>query len=547
MAAQAKTESEKRAMLGSATGEELLVVAWPGEWSQDLFVVDDLPAARLAVGLPRRGVVPAEPAGEHFTSGLRREWSAAESRDLWTRLADLPDLPAEGKRQLVDKAARRVSARGVKPLFARKDLDREDRLRLLAGVGSWEAADLAADDCCTDEEALELLSRFPANASVLAAVLRRESAAQTAMRKVSALSGEDAAKLWWEAKDWSAEARVQLASSVLDAVLRSQPPKQPAAMPERYNRHDPETLLKSLLDELPSSRREELLSHPVHGPRIQRAFLASDKLADAELLACLPELKAAGAADLIGYLKRFPQLVRLARDETGDAVARLVADGWDPVQAARIGEWADLAAVARAATTSGCVDALVRAASVEGRPGPQIAYYRFVDSIAGNRAASPSQIRDLLEHLPDEHIRDIEDQLPARSRTRRVCAEILAARQPRAVSSVRPEPAAESLPTDEELSEAADPAAVLAELLRDRSRHRDAVVAHVLGSAYMTDDLAWRLPVRDIERHPVYGPRLAARVAEICGDSPSRWQAFAAAWGEPTQLMASTLFKRIQV
>ncbi|WP_409179859.1 hypothetical protein F9C11_25395 [Amycolatopsis sp. VS8301801F10] len=45
-------------MLGAATGQELLVAAWPGEWSQDLFVVDDLPAARLAVGLPRRGPCP---------------------------------------------------------------------------------------------------------------------------------------------------------------------------------------------------------------------------------------------------------------------------------------------------------------------------------------------------------------------------------------------------------------------------------------------------------------------------------------------------------
>ncbi|WP_370936450.1 hypothetical protein [Amycolatopsis sp. cg13] len=544
---QAKTDSEKRAMLGTATGQELLVVAWPGEWSQDLFVVDDLPAARLAVGLPRRRVATAEPAGERYVPSLSRDWSPSESRDLWACLAGLPDLPAEGKRQLVDKEAERVSARRIKPLLAREDLDREARQRLLAGVEWWDAGDLVADDCCSDEEALELLSRFPAKASVLAAALRRENAKQAAMHKIAELSGEDAAELWWDAEKWPAEAKAQLASSVVDAVLRSRPAKPSAEVPGWHNRRDPESLLRNLIEHLPPSRRGELLAHPEHGPRIQRAFLAAGELADAELLECLPEVKAAEAADLLAYLKRFPQLVELARDETGDAVAKLVADGWDPEQAARTGQWADLAAVARAANTSACIDALVRAAVVEGRPGPRVAYYRFVDLIAGNRAASPSQLRNLLDRLPDDHILDIEEQLPARSRTRRLCSEILAAREPRAVSSAKPAPPEESLPTDEELSTVADPQAVLADLLRDRSRNRDAVVAHVLESAYMTDEFAWRMPVREIERHPVYGPRLAAKVIEICGDSPSRWQALAAAWGAQTQLLTSTLFKRIEV
>lgn len=544
---QAKTDSEKRAVLGAATGQELLVVAWPGEWSQDLFVVDDLPAARLAVGLPRRRVVPAEPAGERFVPGLSEDRSPCESRDLWARLAGLPDLPAAGRRQLVEKAAGWVSARGIKPLLARKDLDRETRQRLLAGVEWWDAADLVSDDCCSDEEALELLSRFPAKANVLAAAVRRENTEQAATRKIAELSGEDAAELSWDAEKWPAEAKARLASSILDAVLRSRPAKPSAGVSGWHARRDPETLLRSLIDQLPSSRRGELLSDPEHGPRIQRAFLAADKLADAELLECLPEVKAAEAADLLGYLKRFPRLVELARDETGEAVANLIAGGWDPVHAARTGQWADLVAVARAANTSACIDALVRAAVIEGRPGPQVAYYRFVDLIAGNRAASPSQLRNLFERLPDDHLRDIEEQFPARSRTRRLCAEILAARKPRAVSSAKPAPPAESLPTDEELSTVADPSAVLADLLRDRSRNRDAVVAHVLESAYMTDELAWRMPMREIERHPVYGPRLAAKVVDICGDSPSRWQALAAAWGTQTQLLASSLFKRIEV
>jgi hypothetical protein len=47
---QAKTDSEKRAMLATATSKDLVLVAWPGQWSQEIYVVDDLKAARVAVG-----------------------------------------------------------------------------------------------------------------------------------------------------------------------------------------------------------------------------------------------------------------------------------------------------------------------------------------------------------------------------------------------------------------------------------------------------------------------------------------------------------------
>jgi hypothetical protein len=75
---------------------------------------------------------------------------------------------------------------------------------------------------------------------------------------------------------------------------------------------------------------------------------------------------------------------------------------------------------------------------------------------------------------------------------------------------------------------------------------QDRKIQHALGSSYMTDDLAWRLPVKSLESHPVYGPRLAAQIAEICGDSPARWQEFVNSWSQPTQLLASSLFKRLR-
>ncbi len=542
---QAKTDAAKRAMLGAAEETDLLIVAWPGEWSQDLFVVDDLPAARLAVGLPRRRVVPAVTANEHPERSLGTGWSSAESQGLWGRLAALPGLPEEGKQQLVDKAAQWISSRGIKPLLARTDLDNETRQRLVAGVESWDAADLVAADCCTAAEALELLNRFPAKASVLGAALQRPEISQTAMREVATLSYDDAAKLWWDAKNWPAQTKTQLAATILDVVLGSQPPEPPSEVPGRRDRHTPEMLLRDLIAEQPSDRRKELLSHPELGSRIRRAFLAADELTDTELLQCLPELKTAEATDVLAYLKRFPRLTQLARDEVGNVIADMIAGGWDPVRIAHAGEWADLVAVANATTTSACVDALVTAA-VDARPRQQVSYYQLVDAIVANSAASTAQLRRLLEHLPDDHLRDIEEPLPARSRARRLCAEVLTARQSRTGPAAKPAPATENLPTDEELSAMADPVAALADLLRDRGQNRDAIVAHALSSAHMTDDLAWRMPVRELERHPVYGPRLAAKVAEICGDSPDRWRAFAAAWGTQTQLLTTTLFKRIE-
>ena len=37
---QAKTKSEKRAMITSAKESDILLAAWPGQWSQDIFVLD---------------------------------------------------------------------------------------------------------------------------------------------------------------------------------------------------------------------------------------------------------------------------------------------------------------------------------------------------------------------------------------------------------------------------------------------------------------------------------------------------------------------------
>ena len=69
---QAKTDSDKRALLDSATRKDLVLVAWPGQWGQDIYVVDDLRAAhaqRGGVGEredgPHRAQAPRGDLGDH--------------------------------------------------------------------------------------------------------------------------------------------------------------------------------------------------------------------------------------------------------------------------------------------------------------------------------------------------------------------------------------------------------------------------------------------------------------------------------------------------
>jgi len=43
------TVTGKREMLKIATARDLLLIAWPGEWRQDIFVIDDRGAALTAL------------------------------------------------------------------------------------------------------------------------------------------------------------------------------------------------------------------------------------------------------------------------------------------------------------------------------------------------------------------------------------------------------------------------------------------------------------------------------------------------------------------
>jgi hypothetical protein len=109
-------------------------------------------------------------------------------------------------------------------------------------------------------------------------------------------------------------------------------------------------------------------------------------------------------------------------------------------------------------------------------------------------------------------------------------------------------PVPADLPTDDELSATDDPAVALLRLWRNRGRRerRETVAAHILASRYTTEEVAWQLPVVDLERHPLWGDRLADRIVATCGDSPARWQELTRSWGHPTQLLTATLLKRLE-
>lgn len=226
-----------------------------------------------------------------------------------------------------------------------------------------------------------------------------------------------------------------------------------------------------------------------------------------------------------------------------------------PIQAARSGHWDALVAAARLAETPDLIEALAQAA-VFDRAAPRVESnaterwtdprrYELVDLLVSKAKISEKELRHLLDRLDLDHIQDLQESARRRGRLHRLCTQTLEARMQTTFFSSAGTAPPIAFPTDDELLATADPQAGLRDLMNQRGHHRDEAIDHALASTYMTDELAWRLPVQVLERHPVYGPRLAAEVVKICGDSPARWQAFTRAWTQPTSLLATTLFTRL--
>lgn len=557
---QATSDRDKRAMIGSVGDRDLVLVAWPGQWSQDVFVVDDVIAARLSLGLPRHQRKPdsSSPSSSEFTRSYTEP-----AADLWRRLASVPNLPPEGHCELARRYVENSWAvENVSGLIRRRDLDPEARRLLLTDASERHARALIAEDSCTPDEALALLDRFPDNADVLNAALLREDTGALVRERIRKLTYDQAARLWLKGQSWDSRSLPGLASALLPILLGSDPVTPEPNIgygPER--RHDRLALLRTVLAVLPTATRLDVLVQANPGSLVQQAVLESKELSDEELAACLPtitlpmtKVPADGIPDLAKYLLRFPRLFSIAEEQLHAATAALVSDGWDPVVAARAGRWKELKAVADAGNSRPVLRALIQAAtfnyvdSRSGRSAPrwsEPARYELLDALLNWRTPAESDHRELLKRLSTEHVEDVRQSAPQRSRISRLTREELRARRPS--WSATPSDGAQDpvLPTETDLGAESDPVAVLEVLLKNRGRHRDREVEHALNSSFMTDELAWTLPVKDLERHPIYGPKLAMKVAELCGSSSSRWRILAESWGQPTQLRVSTLFKRI--
>jgi hypothetical protein len=216
--------------------------------------------------------------------------------------------------------------------------------------------------------------------------------------------------------------------------------------------------------------------------------------------------------------------------------------------------------VARIAETASLLDELAQAAvhdrtTMTDRPGSlnqqrwqNPRRYDLVVTLLNKELISDAAAGHILDRLGESELDDIAASAARGSRLYLLCAAALDRRPSRAQPTFRATAhlPPEKLPSDEDLSQVDDPQGVLLDLIKSRSVDQDRKIQHALSSAYMTDGLAWRLPVKSLEGHPVYGPRLAAQIAEICGDSLARWQEFVRSWSQPTQLLASSLFKRLR-
>jgi hypothetical protein len=548
---QAKADAGKRTLLGVASDADLVLATWPGEWSQDVFVVDDLRAARLALGLPRRGT-KTELSAEPPVAGWSERASYAPPVRLWERLAELADLPIEGQRRIANNGSAKLA------LLRRSGLDPEARRLVYEGVTEWSAADVAEDEHCTAAEVIRLLDRFPDSARLLEAALCRSDTKELVRRRAQSLSYVEAARLWLRH-----EPRPALAEALLPVILTKEPAEVAAEAGNWADRYERSSLIESMVKRFPAEWRLELLRDPEHGELIQQALLAGTKIGDEELIACLPEItkrsdSVGETPTLVEHVLQHPRLVDLAKPQLGVAAAQLVVDGWSPTRAAQAGQWDVLVTIARLAEAPELIEELAHAA-VFDRTQPDTSgtavvrwreprRYEFVDLLVVNSAASDKQIKYILDRLETDHIEDLRETAGKRSQLNRLTTAALHGRQPVELQqSPRRNPTAlPVLPTDSELSKTDNPSKALLELFRHRGPHRDAVLAHALASKYMTDDLAWRLPVVDLEQHPSYGPRLARKIADICGDSTARWMEFANSWAQPTQLLATTLFKRLE-
>lgn len=559
---QAKSDAEKRAMLGEADEQDLVLAAWPGEWSQDVFVVDDLKGARASVGLPRHRVTAAA-ASSPPDGGPSAHRDYIPPVGLWQRIAASPHLSLQGQRQIAAASSSRADGAAL-ALLSRADLDAEAREEVLKADGYAVPQAFVASGRLTGAEIAALIDRHPDSGDLYQAALCSPEGKAVAQRKIASLSFAEAAHVWVHSHLWSKK-RPELAAEIMPVLLAT-PAGSPSSGASGDTRCERSSVIRSVVSSLLPEQRLEFLRNPDYGRVLQRALLddkTREPLTDEELVACVPEitrpqghLPTGSIPNVIQYLQRFPRLADLARPQVERAVADLGTVGWSSAQCARSGQWDVLMSVARITEAASLLDELAQASVYDrdartgfsGLPHQRWGEprrYDLVETLTNKPLITDSAASHILDRLGEGELDDIAASAASGSRLEQLCAAAFQRRPPRVLPTFRviaPQPL-EKLPSDEDLSKVDDPQAVLLNLIKSRGMDQDRKIQQALSSSYMTDDLAWRLPVKSLEGHPVYGSRLAAQIADICGDSPVRWQEFVNSWSQPTQLLASSLLQ----
>jgi hypothetical protein len=242
-------------MLGEADEQDLVLAAWPGEWSQDVFVVDDLKGARVSVGLPRHKATPAAASSPHGGAPAQRDYISPIG--LWQRLAESSSLSPEGQRQI---ATARSSRDVALALLARPDLDEEARQQVLRGDGYAVPEALVTSGRLTSDEIAALVDHHPDSGDLYQAALCSPAGRTAAQRKIASLSFAEAAHVWLyshiPSKKWP-----ELAAELLPVILAA-PIDSPSDGAPGDSRYERPSVIQSLASSLLPEQRLELLRSP---------------------------------------------------------------------------------------------------------------------------------------------------------------------------------------------------------------------------------------------------------------------------------------------
>lgn len=281
-----------------------------------------------------------------------------------------------------------------------------------------------------------------------------------------------------------------------------------------------------------------------HSMQIRRILLEHpDELSDEVLLACLPEVLSVqlrGETYLTGarldqalvYVRRWPQLRRLAEGELRGLVREVVEDGWTAVARYGGADWSAIEALAVLSDDTGLLAEVVE--SIRGVEPPR---YRtqdrnYLEKWLDDRANAMVALATS-PHVPDSSLITLLPTLDERALEavcqhsegdlRSACEETLSTLR-QAAESKRPKLI--EVPSDDELARHGDPAAVLhAHLknLKGRAAQRDLTIEGLLRSRFITPEILRSLPAPNVLDSAEHAELVAEMLAAVCGDDYARW------------------------